>query len=49
MILHLAAKKGDEKKTDEMLALGFNLEAKDSNGWTPFFSAALNRHREIVL
>ncbi len=43
-----AAEKGNIEAVKQAIADGADVDAKDSDGWTPLHNAALKGHKEIV-
>jgi ankyrin repeat protein len=48
MHLHAAARKGDTKAAEELIAKGADVHAKDNMGWTALVYAVLNSHVETA-
>lgn len=46
--LHQAAKNGDLQKVESLLQEGADVNARQSNGWTPLHEAAYHGHRAVV-
>ena len=48
VVVFLASEKGDIEVIKQQLAAGWDVNAKDDNGWTPLHHAVPNGHKEIA-